>query len=225
MKSLVLAAVAAVLPFVPRAGRRPPPPPDVLDLVADEVSESAAAAVPEQPGAPGSLWRDAAGNLRRVPREPGLRRLVNPHEAALRFAGWMRDHGFVGWHCCDDVVDLYRWFSAEEGLEEMRADLLFERFDAVPGVVRDRRRLAGATDPEMQRLRRRVGNRGTLYRVASAEEMAAEDAAAEAVASAAAVAKPAGAAARGRSCQAKSKGKRKGAKVASADQASGRIAA
>lgn len=159
------------------------PPVLLLDLVPEPEPEPepviAAAPVapdlPDAPGAPGSYWRDALGRVRRVPSiGPGPRRAQNPHEAVLRFAAWLREGEFAGWHTAEDIVEFYQWHCEAEGLEELQHDLLRERFASAPGVTRERRRLASATAPELVRIRRRMGgaDRAMLYRVASAEEMA-----------------------------------------------------
>lgn len=177
-----LMAALVALPFVPRLIRPsadvvPAAPPPLLDLPAEtvvvvEAGNETEPPLPAEPGPPGSRWIDEAGRVRKVPREPELRRAVNTHEAVMRFLSWMRDHGLVGWQLDDDVAEAYRWFSAEEGLEEIGRDVLLERVSAAPGVVKQRRRLLGATDPALVRILRRGRERALLYRIASVEEMA-----------------------------------------------------
>lgn len=143
-------------------------PPPVIDLEAEPVLDEAASG-------PSEIIASAGPPLPEPPPEPArsaTRRAVNPHEAVMRFCSWMRDWGFVGWHPAADIVGFYQWFCDEEGLEEMSHDLLRERFACAPGVTRERRRLNGTTDKEMVRIKRRLGDRAMLYRVASHEELA-----------------------------------------------------
>lgn len=187
--------VALVLPFARcgaqasgmarPAGRHPHQPaalpPPILDIEAQPAPiELVACAEPpllEPPAKPARspAPRHAEGVRSAHPGSaPPARRAVNPHEAVMRFCGWMRDWGFVGWHPADDIVGFYQWFCDDEGLEEMNHDLLRERFACAPGVARERRRLNGTTDKEMVRIKRRLGgaDRAMLYRVASHEELA-----------------------------------------------------
>ena len=183
---LALTAAAAVLAFVPRRSAAPSLRPPLLELDAIEVAPAAPLVLapedlPREPGEPGTKWRDEKGRVCVVPSEPSVRHLVNPHEAALRFAAWLRDHEFTGWRTVDEIDGLFVWFCSDERLEEMALTLMRERLAAgLPGVVRERRRIGLTAEPEMLRLRQRCGEeRPTLYRISSHEEMAEAAAAAE----------------------------------------------
>jgi len=110
-----------------------------------------------------------------------LRRAINAHDAVMRFAAWMRQWEFTGWHEDKLIIETYRWFCDHEQVEAMDDDQLLSRFGASPGVVKDRRRLNGAVDPGLVMIRRRLISRGELnadgraylYYVMTADEMAA----------------------------------------------------
>ena len=102
------------------------------------------------------------------------RRAVKAHEAVMGFTVWMREWGWVGWFPSGEVLEFYRWYSAEENLEEINAELLLERLASAPGVSRDRLRLRGTKVKRLVEIRKQLGgvDRATLYRIATAEEMA-----------------------------------------------------
>lgn len=130
---------------------------------------------------------DAGRRWERVFEVPKDRRRIAPHEAVQRFAQWLREEGYDGWHSAADVLGFYRWWAQVAAVEEMCPEQLWERLASAPGVVRERLRIASTTDPDMVRLRKRLARqpegskqRPTLYRIASEMEM--EMAAREAVA-------------------------------------------
>lgn len=140
------------------------------------------ACLPATPGAAGSLWRDDKGVVRRVPQRNVERRAINNQTAVTRFAAWMRDWGYTGWMISDDLVAHYVNFCADEALEEMHHDELRSRIAALRGVVAGRKRINGPQFADLRRYLAKTGrlraephlNRFEVFRVASHEEMAAE---------------------------------------------------
>lgn len=103
------------------------------------------------------------------------RRVVPPHEAMPRFVDWLRDNDFSGWHTAADIGEFYRWFCHDEGIEEMPAAMMRERFAVLPGVDKARRRIAESTDKQLVHIRRwraKGEEKPVLYRIASHEEAA-----------------------------------------------------
>jgi len=121
---------------------------------------------------------DAGRRWERVFEVPKDRRRIAQHEAVQRFAQWLREEGYDGWHSAADVLGFYRWWAQVASVEEMCPEQLWERLASAPGVVRERLRIASTTDPDMVRLRKRLERqpegskrRPTLYRIASEMEM------------------------------------------------------
>lgn len=169
-------ALALVLPFfrhrdmpggVP--GEAPPP-----RTIAHQPIACVPAAVPPAAVPPAAMIPAAT-----PPRI--VRRAINAHDAVMRFAAWMRQWEFTGWHEDKLIIETYRWFCDHEKVEAMDDDQLLSRFGASPGVIKERRRLNGAVDPGLMMIRRRLMARGELnadgraylYYVMTAEEMAA----------------------------------------------------
>lgn len=171
LKTMLLAAVA-VVPFpmlrprsdIPRQQQRPLP---VLLMAEPE---------PDSDSRPGPATATPPLLRTRATRQ---RRLVAPHEAVNGFLSWMRDNDFSGWHTAADIEEFYRWYCEEEGVEEMPEAAMRERFAALPGVDKVRRRIQHSTEKQLVRIRRRieadtsqVHEKPVLYRVASHEEAA-----------------------------------------------------
>lgn len=147
---------------------------EAVDDVADADAE---AALPQTPGAVGTLWRDG-GAVRRVHAEPEHRSVINDHESVRQFLAWMRDWEFVGWFSSDDIHEFYQNFTREHGYAEMTKAVLLPQIKTAPGVYADRMRLndpARRADPALRRARRHLkSDRAWLYRISSHDEMAEE---------------------------------------------------
>jgi hypothetical protein len=106
------------------------------------------------------------------------RRRVAPLLAAEMFCGWLRTEGWCGYHSHTDMRLFYAWHCGLAGVEELPHEIVLAKLAELPGVVNERRRIPATA--EFARIRRQVvadGNtcgRGTVWRIATHEEMAAE---------------------------------------------------
>ncbi len=102
------------------------------------------------------------------------RRMLPPDEVAVRFATWLRDEGYTGWHLATDIPDALQQFCTQAALVRPATDMFLAAFAKAPGVEQHRMRLAGVTDVVLKALRRRAkSDRPGLYRVLEDAELAA----------------------------------------------------
>lgn len=135
-----------------------------------------------QPTAPPDLSLELAHELARRPRQ------ADPARDIAELMAFMRGEGWTGWLLSDDVVDAYRIWRVECGVEEIQEGLMLAMVASAPGNQRLRRRLLAVEDGWLKRMQYRdllrmspeqradpdvtAERRPYLYRIASLEEMA-----------------------------------------------------
>ena len=101
----------------------------------------------------------------------GAQRRTAVDAMMMAFAEWCRAHGFLILPACE-VLEAYELFCDEEACTALPDDTLLECFARLPGVSRNRRRLSGTRDKELNRIRRRLGHdRAVIYFIDSHEEV------------------------------------------------------
>lgn len=102
-----------------------------LELVAVEaVAEpETAPELPDSPGDPGSLWRDDAGRIRRVPPLRAMGAPLLPAEAARGFVAWLYDNELYGerpFSGPDGIWALYLWHCDEVRITPTASNIFAE---------------------------------------------------------------------------------------------------
>lgn len=140
--------------------------------LAERSISEAEAALPREPGAPGTLWKDELGRILRVPSEPLKRRWVARDEAVDGFLTWMRESEFTGWYVTADIVEFWRWYAAEHSIVEHSADDIRAALGRCQGISTCRRRTKSLKGPEWAAVRRQARTeKVSLYYISSIEEL------------------------------------------------------
>lgn len=123
-------------------------------------------------------YPDADGAPRMTVRHRPLacsRRLDVASTAAV-FVEWMRVEGYEGWHTDGDMLEFYGMFCGETGVAPLDLITVLGAIKTQPGIEWHRKRINAAVEPKLRLIRKYFADgmdKVSLYRISSAEEMAA----------------------------------------------------